>query len=333
MLAGDALDTPLAPASLTKLMTAYVLFEKIKAGALALDTPVTVSVRAANFRGSSMYLRPQQTVPAESLLQGLITVSANDAAVALTEHVAGTEEGFVELMNVKAAALNLTHTHFTNVTGLHHAEHLSSARDLTRLAAALLRDFPNEYARFRVRDFRFNGVQQFNRNMLLWRDGAVDGIKTGHTREAGYCLIGSAAKGGRRLIATVLGSQDEHTRLTANQKLLEYGFEQFEARKLFRAQAALQEVRVWLGKTKTLALGLPDDLALAAPRGAFERIAAHIEIHEKLFAPIEAGQIVGTLRVMLDGNAFTERPVVALNAVEEGNLLERLLDRLNLVWN
>lgn len=332
ILASHNADKRLAPASLTKLMTAYVLFEELRAGRLRLEERIPVSARAWGMPGSRLFLRPGTEAVAEDLIKGMIVHSANDATVALAERVAGNEPTFVARMNETARRFGLEDTVFANSTGLIiRAQHHSSARDLARLTSRLIRDFPDYYARwFALREFTFQGIRQYNRNALLWRDESVDGVKTGLTREAGHCLIASAERAGQRLIAVVLGAPDDHTRFHAGQQLLEYGFAHFETRLLYAERTPAARVRVWMGEESELPLGVGRDLYLTLPRGAHARLRARLTVREMLYAPVRAGQRIGTLVLDLDQKPLAEYPLVALKEIGTGNLLQRALDRIEL---
>jgi D-alanyl-D-alanine carboxypeptidase (penicillin-binding protein 5/6) len=330
VLAAHSAETPLPPASLTKLAVAYVLFQRLREGSLKLTERVTVSARAADAKGARMFLRPGEEISVEELLKGLIVVSANDAAVALAEHVAANEPAFVAQMNAAARALGLARTSFTNTNGLPAAGHVSSARDLTRLASALLREFPEHYAWFALKDFTHHGIRQYNRNALLWRDATVDGIKTGQTREAGFCLIASAKRGEMRLIVTVLDAADENARVVAAQQLLDYGFRYYGTRLLYAARTTVTQVRVWMGDSSTLSLGPAPNIYLTLPRGWHERVRVRLTVRQDQVAPIRAGQSVGMLALDLDQDPIAEYPLVALNEVARGNIFQRTFDYVQL---
>lgn len=329
-LAAHDAQRRVAPASLTKLMTAYLLFEKLKEGKWLTSEQVTVSPRAAAQRGARIFLVPGQDVPAEILLQGMIIRSANDATLALVEHVAENERAFVVAMNHKADEFGMHGTHFVNATGLDAAGHYSTADDLMLLATRLLRDFPGQYHRFAAREFAFQDIKQYNRNALLWRDTSVDGIKTGRTQEAGFCLIASASRNGMRLIAVVLGAMDEAGRVTASEQLLDYGFRNFETRLVMAAEQPATRVRVWMGESAELPLGLEKPLFLTLPRGQHAKLRTRFDVSGLLTAPIAAGERVGSLGVALDDKPLTQVPLIALRAVETGNVLQRAFDRIQL---
>ncbi len=346
VLAEHNADKPLPPASLTKLMVAYVVFEKLRAGGVQAGDPVRISARAWNTNGARLFLRPETVVPLETLLKGMIVRSANDAAIALAEHLDGSEEKFVAAMNDKARQLGLAHTRFTNVTGLDSRDgggraasgtaaedregHLSTARDLTRLASRLINDFPDYYRWFALREFTWQDIRQYNRNALLWRDDGVDGVKTGQTKTAGWCLIASAQRNRMRLIATVLGARDDNGRFDAGHKLLEHGFRRYETRLLYAADVPATRVRVWLGDDSELPLGVGRNLYLTLPRGDHEKLRARLTVPDMQTAPVGRGQPVGKLVLELDQKPYAEYPLVALKEIRTGNALQRGWDKLRL---
>lgn len=327
LLAANA-DERLPPASLTKLMTAYIVFSELRAGHLLLDDSVKVSHYAAHLPGARMFLRPDEVVSVDNLLKGMLVQSGNDAAFALVERVAGDLPAFVARMNAEAERLGLRDTHFANATGLPNREHYSTARDLAHLAAALRRDFPEYHDYFALREFTWAGVTQPNRNLLLGRVPGVDGLKTGHTETAGYCLVASAEREPMRLIAAVLGIDNETDRLKEGRALLEYGFHEFETRELYRAGQPLATVPVWSGETDQVALGLPQDLWLTRPRGDFERLERQALVPEALDAPITRDTRIGELQLTLDRKPVATLPLVALQAVAAGNFAKRSADQL-----
>jgi len=330
VLAEHNADKPLAPASLTKLMVAYLVFEQLRAGKLKSEETVRVSARAAATNGARLFLRPQTTVTLETLLKGMIVRSANDATIALAEHLGGDESAFTASMNDKARQLGLTHTRFANVTGLDREGHVSTARDLTRLASQLVRNFPDYYRWFALREFTWQDIRQHNRNALLWRDGDVDGIKTGRTKAAGWCLIASAQRGHMRLISTVLGAKHDDGRFDAGHKLLKHGFRHYETRLLYAADVPATRVRVWLGDDSELPLGVGHNLYLTLPRGDHEKLRARLTVPDMQTAPIRRGQTVGKLTLELGRQPYAEYPLVALKEIREGNMLQRGWDKLRL---
>jgi len=332
---GDALaesraDEALEPASLTKLMTAYVVFGELKAGRIALHDQVHVSEKAWRMRGSRMFIEVDTEVAVEALIQGMIVQSGNDASVALAEHIAGSEESFVELMNEHAARLGLTQTVYRNTTGLPARGHMSSARDSARLAYALIREFPDYYAWYSQREFTYNNIKQHNRNALLWRDDSVDGMKTGYTSRAGYCLVSSAERSGMRLIAVVMGMDTPKARTAGSQALLNYGFEHFERRKLFSRGDAVTAARVWKGEPELATLGVAHDLYVTVPRGSRVPLIADTEMPTELVAPLPAQGQIGELGIWLQGRKLLSEPLVVLHAVPQGGLWTRLKDGITL---
>ncbi|GMR03649.1 MAG: D-alanyl-D-alanine carboxypeptidase family protein [Gammaproteobacteria bacterium] len=330
VLAEHNADKSLPLASLTKLMTAYLLFEKLKAGKFKLSDPIKVSFKAWNTKGSRIFIRPETWVIAEDLIKSMIVRSANDATLALVEHVAANEEEFVAEMNARAQALGMNRTFFKNATGLDQAGHYSTARDISRLASALIRDFPDHYKLFAIKEFTYNNIKQYNRNALLWRDKSVDGIKTGRTRSAGYCLIVSAKRDNMRLIAAVIGAKDENGRVEAGRKLLDYGYRNFETRLLYAANDPATMVRVWRGDGDELPLGVINNLYLTLPRGWHAKLRARLTVKDIQYAPIHYGQKIGTLSLDLDQEPFAEYPLVALKEVKVGNILQRTIDNVRL---
>jgi D-alanyl-D-alanine carboxypeptidase (penicillin-binding protein 5/6) len=329
-LASSNADERLPPASLTKLMTAYLLFSDLRAGRLQLDEPVKISARAAHQPGARMFLREGETVPAAELFKGMLVQSGNDAAYALAEHVSPDIHEFVARMNAKAVELGLSNTHYGNVTGLNHSEHYSTARDLTHLAAALRRDFPEYLGWFALREFTWDGITQPNRNVLLGHMRGVDGLKTGHTNAAGYCLVATAERGDMHLIAAVLGTDSEQARAVAGRTLLEYGFREFETRLVYRPGTELASIPVWQGQRDSVALGAGHDLWLTLPRGSFDRLEAHPLLPRTQLAPVVHGRTLGQLDVALDGQPLAELPLVALDDVPEGGFAKRSADRFRL---
>lgn len=330
LLAEHNADMPLPPASLTKLMTAFVLFGKLKTGKLRLDGMVEIGQEARNAKGARLFLRAGTTARVDDLLKGMIVLSANDAALALAEHVSGNAANFVAEMNTAAHALDLRHTVFVNVTGQDEEGHAASARDLARLTSALIRDFPEHYRWFAMKELTYHEITQYNHNALLWRDQSVDGLKTGQTRSAGFCLVASASRDGMRLIAVVLGARGETARVKAGQKLLDHGFRYFETRLIYAANIPAVRVRVWLGDQSTLPVGVRQDLYLTLPRGWHEKLHARLKLKEKQYAPVRAGQAVGTLALDLDRQPYAEYPLLALDEIRTGNLFQRAIDKFQL---
>lgn len=333
ILAEENADEHLAPASLTKIMTVYVAFRELKNGNLALDDQVTVSKKAWRMGGSRMYIEVNHQVSVENLLKGIIIQSGNDASVALAEHIAGDESTFAQLMNQQAERLNMTHTHYINSTGWPSPDHYTTARDLATLTRALIKEFPEHYVWHSTKEFTYNNITQHNRNKLLWRDASVDGVKTGHTDEAGYCLVTSAKRNDMRLISVVMGTESENARANQNQSLLNYGFRFFETHKLYNANEALTEVRVWKGDKKMLTLGLAEDLFVTIPRHHYDELQATMEIDPLIVAPISSGDKLGAVNVDLVGEKIASQPLVALNDVPEGGIFRQLYDKALMYWN
>jgi serine-type D-Ala-D-Ala carboxypeptidase (penicillin-binding protein 5/6) len=328
-LAAVNADERLPPASLTKLMTAYVLFGDLRAGRLKLDEQVSVSRYAARLPGARMFLREGDSVPVEDLFKGMLVQSGNDATFALVERASGTLPVFVARMNAMAAELGLANTRFANATGLNNPQHYSSARDLTRLAVAVQRDFPEYAGWFALPEYRWSGIAQPNRNPLL-RDPGVDGLKTGHTETAGYCLVASAQRDGMRLVATLLGTDSELERARSGRRLLDYGFRQFETRLLYRSSAPVAILPVWRGETDAVALGVNRDVWITLPRGGFTAFSAQTALPQTRLAPVTRGEALGRLELVHNGQALAELPLVALASVPEGSLAKRATDRLRL---
>lgn len=327
-LAEKDADAHIEPASLTKLMTAYITFSKLKDGSLKPDQAVPVSTRAWRMEGSRMFIEPNKPVTVDELIRGVIVQSGNDACVALAEAIAGSEEAFAALMNREAQRLGMTNTHFTNSTGLPDPQLYTTARDLARLASAIIRDFPEYYGMYSLKEYSYNGIKQPNRNRLLYMDPSVDGMKTGHTSSAGYCLVSTAQRGPRRLVSVVLGAASDTVRAQESLKLLNFGYQFYETVKLYSADEALSTVRVWKGKLNELPVGFTSDFVLSLPKEAAGKIQVTLESRQPLVAPIEKGQAVGTLSLTVDGEPFGQHPVVALQDVEVAGFFGRLWDAI-----
>lgn len=332
VLAARDPDKRVEPASLTKMMTSYIVAHELDAGKIHLDDKVTISEKAWKMPGSKMFIEVGKKVPVRDLLKGMIVQSGNDATVALAEYVAGSEEVFAQLMNQYAQKLGMTHTHFVNATGLPDPNHYTTARDLAILARALIRDFPNHYDWYKEKVFTYNGITQYNRNKLLWQDPSVDGIKTGHTQSAGYCLVASAKRDGMRLISVVLGTDSDRKRISESRKLLNYGFRFYETHPLYKANQRLTDHKVWEGATDTVAIGTPEDVYITIPRGEYKNVQPMMEIPRELHAPIQKGQQLGTLKVMLHDKVLVEKPLIALNDVQEGGFFKKLMDQVKLLF-
>ena len=323
-------DEAVEPASLTKMMTVYVALAQLADGKFQIDDPVLISKKAWKMGGSRMFIEVGKQVPVEDLLKGIIIQSGNDASVALAEFVAGDESAFADLMNQYALQLGMANTHFVNASGLPHADHYSTARDMANLAVALIRDFPVYYPLHAVRTYTWNNIKQYNRNPLLTRDDSVDGVKTGHTQSAGYCLVASAKQDGMRLVSALLGSKSEDSRLNETQSLLRYGFRFFETNRLYEGGAPITKVRVWQGASQELDIGISDDLYVTVPRGQFKKLDAAIAVEEQILAPVGAGRQLGVVSVSLDGEVIAERPLLALDEVALGSMWRRMSDYVKL---
>ena len=324
-------DERIEPASLTKLMTAYVTFAALQAGTISLEQEVPVSENAWKMIGSRMFIEPRKPVTVEQLLRGMIIQSGNDACVALAELIAGSEEAFAHLMNREAQRLGMRNTNFTNSSGLPDDQLYTTANDLALLASALIRDFPEFYTLYSEREYTYNDITQPNRNRLLWLDPTVDGMKTGYTRAAGYCLVSSALRGPRRLISIVLGSESEAIRAQESLKLLNYGFQFFDTVRLYAAGQELSQFRVWKGKVNEVPVGFTEDFVISLPKDQSQRVEAALTSNQPVMAPIHQGQPIGMLVLSLDGRLLGEYPVVALADVEVAGFFGRLWDAL-VLW-
>ena len=322
-----------APASLTKIMTGYVVEEEIRRGRLGVDEPVQISVNAWRTGGSKMFIREGTTVRVEDLLKGVIIQSGNDASVALAEHIAGNEETFADLMNQQAKQLGLKDTQFRNATGLPDEGHYSTAKDLALLTRALIQNHPQQYQLYAQKSFTFNGIEQPNRNRLLWRDRSVDGVKTGFTNAAGYCLVASAERNGMRLISVVLGTDSDEARMRESQKLLSYGFRNYETKTLYTRSQTLQEQPMYYGTVETMPLGVAEDVVLTFPKGYYKDIEASITVPEFFEAPVRKGDVLGTINLSLDGESLYSGDVVALVSVAEAGVFSQLGDYIYLLFN
>jgi len=324
-------DLKVEPASITKLMTSYVVFRELAEGNITLDETAAVSERAWRTGGSRMFIEPDMQVTIEDLIKGMIIQSGNDACVALAEHIAGSEEAFASLMNHYAEVLQMTGTHFMNSTGLPDPQHYTTARDIVLLSAAIIGEFPEYYTWYSEKEFTFNNIRQHNRNTLLWRDPAIDGLKTGHTEAAGYCLATSAKRDGMRLLSAVMGSSSESSRASESQTLLNYGFRFFETVQLYQAGQELARSHVWKGLTEEVALGLEQALFATIPRGRYDDLDAQVEIQTELSAPLDAGVTVGKISVHLGEELIASRDLITLGAVEEAGFFGRSWDSLR-IW-
>jgi D-alanyl-D-alanine carboxypeptidase (penicillin-binding protein 5/6) len=331
ILAAEQPDERFEPASLTKLMTAYLVFAALKEKKLTLEEQVSVSEKAWRASGSRMFIEPRKPVTVDELVRGMIVQSGNDACIALAERIAGSEEAFAGMMNREAERLGMRNSKFMNSSGLPDPQHYATARDLYLLATSLIRDFPEQYAAYySLREYRYNGITQANRNRLLWLDGSVDGMKTGFTEAAGYCLVASSKRGPRRLLSVLLGSTSESTRAQESQKLLNWGFQFFDAVRLYAGGAAVKEVEVWKGARPLVRAGFRSDLVVTVPKGQGDRLKAELLSLSPLVAPVAEGGRVGNLRVTLEGKPLGEFPVVALEAVPMAGIFGRAWDTLRL---
>jgi len=331
-LAALKADERVPPASLTKLMTSYVAFKALDSGQIGLRDEVTVSEKAWKMEGSRMFIEVGKQVPVEDLLLGIIVSSGNDASVAIAEYIAGTESVFAELMNQYAARLGMTNTHFMNATGLPDSEHYTTARDLAILTRALIDEFPEYYEWYSVREYEWGGIKQPNRNQLLRRDESVDGLKTGHTEEAGYCLVSSAERDGMRLVSVVLGTASDNARTTGSQALINYGFRFFETRMLFKAGERIAQSRVWKSANEVSNLGVTEDLYLTFPRGAYEELELTQSIAAQQLAPVSQGQPLGELTVTLGDEQLATTPLRALEDNPSGSFWQRTKDSVSLMF-
>ena len=325
-------DDPVEPASITKLMTAYLVDKAIADGDLTLDEMVTISEKAWRMKGSKMFVEVGKQVSVEELLKGLIIQSGNDASVALAEHVGGSESAFAGYMNHQAKLLGMNNTNYVNATGWPDDNHYSSARDIAILTRAIIDEFPASYRLYKEREYTFNKIRQFNRNRLLWRDDSVDGVKTGHTEAAGYCLVASAERDEMRLISVVLGTGSDKARTQSSQSLLNYGFRYFETHKLYRSDEVLKTTRIWYGDQEQVSLGVGKDIFITIPRGRYRDMDASMEIDSEISAPIESGQALGQVNIKLDDDLILSESIVAMQAVNEGSLIDQAMDKIKLMF-
>ena len=334
ILAGKDSDVRMEPASLTKLMTAYLAFDAIKHGTIAEKQNLAVPAAATHITSgeSRMLLKPGQSVTVEDLLRGLIVQSGNDAAIMLALYIAGSESGFVDMMNKEAKRLGMNKTHFSNPTGVPHPQHYSSATDLALLAAAVLHDYPQYYPLFSLREFTYNNVTQANRNRPLWLDPYVDGMKSGHTETTGYCLVASAKRGNHRLISVLFGADSDRLRASESQKLLNFGFQNFETARMYQKDQPVATLRVWKGTDSQISIGFRKDMYLTIPRGAFPRLKATMVTSQPILAPVGKGQQLGILKLTLDGKPYADFPLVALDGVPLANVFSRGWDNMLLLF-
>ena len=331
ILAESNAEARLEPASLTKIMTAYVVFRELKEGNIELEDQVVVSKKAWRTPGSRMFIEVNKKISVEDLLKGMIIQSGNDASVALAEHIAGSEETFADLMNTHAVRLGMQNSHFLNATGLPDENHFTTARDMALVTSASIREFPQLYAWYKIKEFTFNDIKQHNRNQLLWRDDSVDGVKTGHTKAAGFCLVASAERDGMRLISVVMGTDSVGARTAASQSLFNYGFRFFESHKLYDREQVVSNVRIWKGEQSELPVGPAGDIYVTVPRRQYKNLSSQTEIDPQIMAPVTRGQQLGRVLVSLGERQVAEVPLVALQNVADGGIWPQARDSV-LLW-
>ena len=327
VLAGNNAEQRLPPASLTKIMTAYIVFQTLQQGTLKLTDQVTISKKAWRTPGSRMFIEVNSQVTVDDLLHGLVVQSGNDAAVALAEYIAGDEANFAQLMNTEAARLGMHDTNFMNATGLPDVAHYSTAKDLTLVTMATIKQHPELYKLYAEKTFTYNNIKQPNRNTLLWRDKTVDGVKTGHTQAAGYCLVAAAERDGMRLISVLMGAKDKAQRVSESQALLSHGYRFYRTHRLYQAEEVIHQPRVWYGATEQMKAGLAEALYVTVPVGQYKQLASKINIDTKLQAPITKGQVIGNIAVTLADQQLQQIPLIALQGVPVGNLWRQAVDR------
>jgi D-alanyl-D-alanine carboxypeptidase (penicillin-binding protein 5/6) len=331
VLAEHDADERREPASLTKIMTAYVVFRELADGHIKLDDQAPISEKAWRTGGSKMFIEVGDRVPLEDLIKGMVIQSGNDASVALAEHIAGSEETFAELMNTYAQRLGMTNSHFADADGLPQPEHYTTARDMARVTAATIKEFPEYYAWYSQKEFAYNGIEQHNRNLLLYKDDSVDGVKTGYTKAAGYCLIASAKHGDMRLISVVLGAKSPKARAAASLALLNYGFRFYETHKLYSVYQKVETLRIWMGEIEDLPVGPATAVYVTIPRNKYDKLSATLVKNPDISAPVTKGEVVGHISILLDGKEVRQVPLVALRDVAEGGLLQKAKDTV-LQW-
>ena len=333
MLAGHNIHERIEPASLTKLMTAYVIFSALKQNRLTLNQVIPVSQTAWKMIGSRMFIEPNKQVTVDELMRGMIVQSGNDACIALAEAVSGSEASFADVMNREAQRLGMKNTHFTNSTGLPDPSHYTTAHDLSLLAAAIIREFPEFYALYSQKEYTYNNITQPNRNRLLWLDPHVDGMKTGWTKNAGYCLITSAIRDKRRLISVVIGAKSANARSVESQRLLNYGFQSYDTLHLYKKNDALTSIPLWKGAQNELKAGFDRDVYFSLPKGQSDKLKAKMEYKQPLIAPVQLGQEVGTVKFTLDDTVVETYPLVALEQVDTANIFGRAWDSVKMLLN
>lgn len=332
VLAERNADKKVEPASLTKLMTAYVVLYEIDRGGISLEDEVKISEKAWRMGGSRMFIRVNTLVSVKDLLKGLIIQSGNDSSVALAEHIASNESSFVELMNQHAERLNMNATHFNNSTGWPDKNHYTTARDLSILSQAIINDFPKHYSEYKQKEYTYNNIRQYNRNRLLWLDDRVDGLKTGHTEAAGYCLIASAKNSNMRLISIVTGTNKDDARIAASRKLLNYGFRFFETSLIHQANSEITNLRVWKGEEENVSLGISKNLYVTMPKGLSKKIKNNIKVEAMIEAPVAEGQSYGQLNIMLGDKQLATQNLIALSSIKEGGIWRKLVDNIKLMF-
>ena len=327
-LASKDPDKRIEPASITKLMTAYVLYQELEKGNISIEDRVLVSEKAWKMEGSRMFLEAGKKVPLERMISGLIIQSGNDSAIALAEHTLGSEENFVRKMNEEAARLGMTNTNFVNVTGWPNPRHYMSARDIAKLTRTVITEYPEHYKLYSEKEYSYNGIKQYNRNKLLWHDATVDGVKTGHTESAGYCLLASAQRGTMRLISVVLGTESDKKRSNYSQQLLEYGFRFYETHKLYDKNSVLTEARVWKGKTSSVPTGILEDFYVTIPKGHYSQLKGLMEINKSIDAPVKRGDVVGMAIIKDVDRIVLQKPLVAMDSVDTGGTWTNITDSI-----
>ena len=332
-LAGKDAEKQIEPASITKLMTAYIIYQELEKGNVTLKDNVLVSKKAWKMEGSRMFIEAGKKVPFNRILHGLIIQSGNDAAVALAEHIAGSEATFVDRMNSEAKRLGMNATHFVNSTGWPDKNHYTTARDIVKLTRSVIKEYPEHYKLHAIKEYSYNGIKQYNRNKLLWRDKTVDGVKTGHTESAGYCLVASAKRNTMRLISVVLGAKNEKQRTDSSQELLEYGFRFFETHKLYNGGSVLAEARIWKGTKDTVPAGITEDFYVTIQKGHYKNLKGLMELDKKMDAPIKRGDQVGKAIIKDGSKIILELPLLALDAVDEGGFWQGMTDSVKKLFN
>jgi len=326
VLAEKDIHEQMAPASLTKMMTMYLVSDAIQNGSISLDDKVEISNKAWKADGARMFLKAGTFIPVIDIVQGIVVDSGNDACVAIAEHIAGSENAFVDLMNQQAAVLGMKNSNFINSTGMPHAEQYSTPHDMAILGHALIKDFPEDYKWYKQKWFTFNEIKQPNRNRLLWRTDFVDGIKTGHTEDAGYCLVASGEKNNMRLLSVVVGSQSDNARAEDSQRIFNWGFRFYESHRLYKAGEAVKQARIWKGKTKYIATTLSQDLFLTIPTGQYKNLQARVELADPIKAPVQKGQKLGDIKITLNNEEVVSEPLIATQEVLRGGMFKRFSD-------